>query len=149
MGDRGCLNSGTWCCYDLRSTALGSHNNCCMLARLKQRRDEYQPIVRAARARLAVTKVRPTTSIIKSDAGYVCPISRRSVCTIAGRASVGWRPCIVVFCHWVRFYGFCGPVGFVVIDEARKGNYDSSHKQNRNGTHFLRDRCAVVLGFFG
>lgn len=101
VGDTVCLNSGTWCCYGLHSTALGSHNNYYMLARLRRRGEEYQPKLRAARTRLAATKARSTASIIKADAGYICPVSLRSICSVAGRASVGWRPCIVISSSWV------------------------------------------------
>lgn len=136
-GDRGRLSSGTWCCYGLRSTALGNHNNCSMSARLKRRGVEYQPIVRAARTSLATTKARSTTSIIKADGGhlYVYPVSLRSICSIVDRASVGCLPCIVISCSWVRVYGL---VGFGVIDTVRKGNYGNSRKQNREGMHYDR-----------
>lgn len=33
-----------------------------------------------------------------------------------------------------------------MIDEARKGNYGSSHKQNRNGTHFARRSLCCRIG---
>jgi hypothetical protein len=138
-GDRERLNSGIWCCSGLRSTALGYHNNCSMLARLKRRGEGYQPIIRAARTSLAATKARSTTSIVKANCGHVhvhaYPVSLRSKCSVAERAFVGCLPRIVISCSWVRVYGL---VGFDVIDISRKGGYGNSRKQNDDGMHFDR-----------